>query len=224
MTDSGLAAARGRPRAVAATSIACRRRNRAPSAACGRSRRKCGRCSGRRQLDLAGAGGSRLDCGMRRSVSWRREWRRSAGTGSFLSRADSPGRRTKRSRGHRIRALDSTFLANFNDEHRPLVLAEAAETARFHRPGNRRIARVVASHGLGGERQRLPGVTDIVQAVSIGAVAILPRLAPRDAGQDKYDRRIAARDSEIARSRAARPCATTDGSDTARRASPSGRA
>ena len=52
--------------------------------------------------------------------------------------------------------------------------------------------KTVASDGSGGERERLPGVPYVVQAVSICPVAILPRLAPRNAGQDKHDWRGAA--------------------------------
>src|SRR5205807_1409090 len=44
----------------------------------------------------------------------------------------------------------------------------------------------VAPNCPGGERERLPGMSDVVQAVSICPVTVLPSLAPRDAGQDKY--------------------------------------
>jgi hypothetical protein len=48
--------------------------------------------------------------------------------------------------------------------------------------------KAIASDGSGGKRECLPGMSHIVQAVSIRPVTILPRLAPRDAGQHKYYR------------------------------------
>src|SRR5579871_5252297 len=50
----------------------------------------------------------------------------------------------------------------------------------------------VASYRSGGECEGLPGVPHVEQAVSICPVTILPRLAPRNAGQDKHDWRRAA--------------------------------
>ena len=75
--------------------------------------------------------------------------------------------------------------AQLDNEHRPLVLVQATELRDFIvREMTDRKA--VASDGSGGERKRLPGVPDIVQAVSICPVTVLPRLAPRNAGQDKH--------------------------------------
>ena len=45
-----------------------------------------------------------------------------------------------------------------------------------------------ASNRLSRKRDRLPCVSNIVQAISISPVTILPRLAPSNAGQHKYDR------------------------------------
>src|SRR4051794_16442516 len=44
----------------------------------------------------------------------------------------------------------------------------------------------VAPHASGSERQRLPGMSHVVQAITIGALTILPCLPPRNAGQDKH--------------------------------------
>src|SRR5580658_9098109 len=55
--------------------------------------------------------------------------------------------------------------------------------------------KAVASNSTGGERERLPGVPHVVQAISIGSIAVLPRLTPRYGGEDKYEatRRSASR-------------------------------
>jgi hypothetical protein len=77
-----------------------------------------------------------------------------------------------------------------DNEHRPLVFVQATGLRDFviremtDRKG-------VTADGVGGDRERLPGVPHIMQAVSICPVTILPRLAPRDAGQDKCYRRRA---------------------------------
>ena len=47
--------------------------------------------------------------------------------------------------------------------------------------------KTVASNGLGGEGERLPGMPYVVQAVSICTITILPRLAPRNGGQNKHN-------------------------------------
>ena len=73
---------------------------------------------------------------------------------------------------------------HLDNEHRPLVFVQATGLRDFiiremtDRKG-------VTSYGAGGEHERLPGMPHIMQAVSICPVTILPRLAPRDAGQDK---------------------------------------
>src|SRR5579864_1744076 len=82
-------------------------------------------------------------------------------------------------------------------QHGPLVIVQPAESRDFivlELTG----CETIASHGAGGERERLPGVPDIVQAIAISPVAVLPRFAPRNAGQDEYDGRIDARDSQVA--------------------------
>src|ERR1700736_3916107 len=86
---------------------------------------------------------------------------------------------------HRNRAS-----SQFDDHHGPLVLVQTAEP-RYFVVGKMTECKAVASHGPGSERKCLPGVSDVVQAVAVGAVTVLPCLAPRDAGQYKYDRRIA---------------------------------
>src|SRR5262245_28247693 len=73
---------------------------------------------------------------------------------------------------------------HLDNEHRPLVFVQATGLRDFiiremtDRKG-------VTSHGAGGEHERLSGMPHIMQAVSICPITILPRLAPRDAGQDK---------------------------------------
>ena len=78
-----------------------------------------------------------------------------------------------------------------DNQHRPLIHAQATELRHFIvREMSDREA--IASDGPGGERKRLPGVPYVVQAVSICPVTVLPRLAPRNAGQNKHDWRRAA--------------------------------
>lgn len=55
-----------------------------------------------------------------------------------------------------------------------------------HRKDGRELRRkAAASHSPGRDRKRLPGVSHVVQAVSISPVTVLPRLAPGNGGQDE---------------------------------------
>jgi hypothetical protein len=63
---------------------------------------------------------------------------------------------------------------------RNLVIFELANSEAF------------ASHCSGSKRERLPRVSDIVQAIAISAILVLPRFAPGNAGQNKDDRVIGA--------------------------------
>ena len=76
-----------------------------------------------------------------------------------------------------------------HDQHRPLVVVEAITF------GHLAVGKVAhrgafTSHGAGRERQRLPRMPHIVEAVTIRPVAVLPRLAPGDAGKNKNNRRL----------------------------------
>jgi hypothetical protein len=74
---------------------------------------------------------------------------------------------------------------NSNKEHWLLIVREATELRDFI-IGEMAYRKAVASNGSGGEGERLPGVPYVVQAVSICPITILPRLAPRNAGQNKH--------------------------------------
>ena len=75
--------------------------------------------------------------------------------------------------------------AQFDKEQRHLIVREAAELRDFI-IREMTYRKTVASNSSGGEGERLPGVPYVVQAVSIGTITILPRLAPRNAGQNKH--------------------------------------
>ena len=71
-----------------------------------------------------------------------------------------------------------------DDEHGPLVVIQVTGF------GNRVIGKIsdsesLASHCLRGESERLPGVADIVQAITIGAITIFPGFAPGDGGENE---------------------------------------
>src|SRR5262249_33246277 len=78
-------------------------------------------------------------------------------------------------------------VSYFKWEHGPFVRVKTAELLRDFvvREMTDRIA--FTSDGSGGECERLPSVSDVVQAVSIGPVTVLPGLAPCNAGQNKYN-------------------------------------
>ena len=81
--------------------------------------------------------------------------------------------------------------AQFDNEHGPLVVVQPTDPRDLI---VRKVtdSKTVASDGAGGQRKRLPGMSDVVQTISICPVPILPRLAPRNTGQDKHDWRGAA--------------------------------
>src|SRR5579871_1661094 len=66
-------------------------------------------------------------------------------------------------------------------EHRPLILMQATDICEFIvlEMSNRSA---ITSGCSGGQRQSLPRMSDVVQAVSISPVTVLPRLAPGNAG------------------------------------------
>jgi hypothetical protein len=75
--------------------------------------------------------------------------------------------------------------AQFDKEHWLLIVREATELRDFI-IGEMAYRKTIASNGSGAEGERLPSMPNVVQAVSIGTTTILPRLAPRNAGQNKH--------------------------------------
>ena len=86
--------------------------------------------------------------------------------------------------------------AQFDNEHGPLVVVQPTDPRDLI---VRKVtdSKTVASDGAGGQRKRFPGMPDVVQTISICPVPILPRLAPRNTGQDKHDRRGVAGQSQL---------------------------
>ena len=122
-------------------------------------------------------------------------------------------------------ALEWTLPRSFDDEHRPLVLVQATELRDFIVREIDPMAKLSHPMARAASASACQACPDIVQAVSICPVTVLPCLAPRNAGQDKHDGRGAVAVHLHARDRpahAARPCAQRDGNDTAHRATPSG--
>src|SRR5271169_254440 len=71
-----------------------------------------------------------------------------------------------------------------DDQHGPLILTEVTPFRYFFvREIPKREA--FAPNGSSGKRKSLPGMSDVVQAIPICAVLVLPRFAPRDAGQNE---------------------------------------
>src|SRR5216684_3029719 len=73
-----------------------------------------------------------------------------------------------------------------DNQHRPFIHARAAQLDHFI-VGEMPCRETIASDSPGGERECLPGVSYVVQAVPIGPFTVLPLLAPHDTGQNKYN-------------------------------------
>jgi hypothetical protein len=78
--------------------------------------------------------------------------------------------------------------AQLDNKHRPLILMQAAELGDIivRKASSREV---LAAHCLRSGCDGLPGVSNVVGAISIGPVAVLPRFPPHNAGQDQYDGR-----------------------------------
>src|SRR5215472_16150758 len=76
--------------------------------------------------------------------------------------------------------------AYFDHEHWPLIVGQETELPEFI-VLERTSRKAVAPDGSGCKRERLPGMPNVMQAVSISPITILPRFTPGNAGQDECE-------------------------------------